>query len=274
MLQLAVGTFFYSFQNLRNHELRAVGLQHEIEDQETLNGFKTTLDQTLEELFISCQRLGLHESQKIIGEVKLWARSSFFSYGALSAKIEVLRSLIENEGQQRLIYVIKREKGDLLRETPDPWQPIYDKFPSAKPDVRSARMCYALGEDTACVFHLMRVAETGLRALARERRVKIRRKPLEWANWQDVIRAIRAKTEPIGKWRAGPAKEAALDFYNGALGEFEAFKDAYRNNVMHARKSYSDKESASIMHHVCGFMTRLAAKVDERDIKAIKWGRR
>lgn len=133
--------------------------------------------------------------------------------------------------------------------------------------------CWALGHSTASVFHFMRVAEIGLRSLARERQVTIPRRPLEWANWQDILSKLRGEIEKIAKRRAGPSRDAALEFYRGALGEFEAFKDAYRNNVMHVRVTYDEHQALSVMNHVREFITRLAAKIDEKP-KAIRWGLR
>jgi hypothetical protein len=46
-----------------------------------------------------------------------------------------------------------------------------DAFPSAGSDILDALRCMALELNTAAVFHLMRVAEFGLRALARDRGV-------------------------------------------------------------------------------------------------------
>lgn len=120
----------------------------------------------------------------------------------------------------------------------------------------------------------MRVAESGLRALARERRVSVPKKPLEWATWQDILSKIKKSVDAMTMWRAGPAKDAALEFYRGAQGEFESFKDTYRNNVMHSRQSYDEFRAASVLIHVRDFMERLASKIDEREIKAIRWGRK
>ena len=61
------------------------------------------------------------------------------------------------------------------------------------------------------------------------------------------------------------------DFYTGALGEVEAFKDEYRNHVMHTRKSYEEPAALNVMNHVRGFMERLSAKTNERG-KVIRWG--
>ncbi len=43
---------------------------------------------------------------------------------------------------------------------------VTTKFPTASADIEEAGNCYAVGRNTACVFHLMRVMEIGIRALA------------------------------------------------------------------------------------------------------------
>ncbi len=148
-------------------------------------------------------------------------------------------------------------------------------FPGAKQDITEAGNCYALGLATAAVFQLMRVAELALRALARERRVRIKKAPLEWVEWQDIIRAIHDKVEASAlKKHRGPHKAAFLEFYRGTLGEFEAFKDAYRNHVSHAREPYDDPKASSVMNHVREFMQRIAkAGITENGSKQLRWGR-
>ena len=66
-----------------------------------------------------------------------------------------------------------------------------------------------------------------------------------------------------------PERGEVLEFYKGALGEFEAFKDAYRNNVMHARKTYLEAQAKSVLLHVRGFMERLACRIDENMTSSI-----
>jgi hypothetical protein len=53
---------------------------------------------------------------------------------------------------------------------------IYELFPEARNDIRNAGNCLAASLPDAAVFHLMRVAEHGLRALARKIKVGITHK--------------------------------------------------------------------------------------------------
>jgi hypothetical protein len=148
---------------------------------------------------------------------------------------------------------------------------VLKKFKSARPDAERAVDCWALDHSNASIFHFMRAAEIGLRALARERRVLLpKNKPLEWGQWGEIIREARKKVDEIRQKPPGPAKEAALSFYNGALSHMEGFADKYRNQVMHVRKDYNEHDAASAMMHVREFLTGLGAKMDESG-KAIRW---
>jgi hypothetical protein len=188
-------------------------------------------------------------------------------------EIRALREGLEHDIWDRLFYCYPKVAGQELIETQDKWKSVREKFPVTSSEIFAAVDCWALGQSTASVFRLMRTAEYGLRALARERRVKLPRKQvLEWADWRTVIDEINRKVQAIANKRRGPARDAALEFYRGALGSLEGFKDAYRNNVMHTRKSYTTAEALSVMHHVREFMNRLASKMDETGKKQIKWG--
>ncbi|MGB8276788.1 MAG: hypothetical protein WCF20_02470 [Methylovirgula sp.] len=136
----------------------------------------------------------------------------------------------------------------------------------------NATDCYALGQNTASVFHSMRVAEHGLRALAKERRLTLpKNKPLEWATWQDIIKALDDEIAVIGRKKAGAPKDLALEFYSGARADLNGFKDEYRNLVMHARATYDEHQAVSALTKVHAFMERLAAKMDHTH-QRIKWG--
>jgi hypothetical protein len=146
------------------------------------------------------------------------------------------------------------------------WFRIWQKFPSAKEESKEAVYCYALDRNTACVFHSMRMAEIGLRALARRMRVKLpKRKKLEWGEWQQILKEMSTHTDKLGSsLKAGPAKDEILDFYSGAIGQFNGFKDEFRNQVMHVRRSYDEFDAESALTRVRNFMVKLARQIDER----------
>jgi hypothetical protein len=91
-----------------------------------------------------------------------------------------------------------------------------------------------------------------------------RNKRLEWGQWQELLKEMRDKTDCIFRTaKAGPAKDELLEFYNGAIGQFYGFKDEFRNQVMHVRKTYDEFEAARALTCVRDFMDKLAGRIDQ-----------
>lgn len=132
-------------------------------------------------------------------------------------------------------------------------------FPGARQDIKDAGNCIAASLDTAAVFHLMRVAEHGLRALARRLRVRIRHKgqpcPLELGDWEQVITEIRNKIAAIRQLPKGSKqRKEKLELYSDAADHCTFMKDIWRNNMSHTRNAYKQSEAIAILERVCDFM--------------------
>ena len=241
MLNLAFGALYHELRGLRALQSVAASFSNHLnipagyDELTLLNEVRTAVDR----IKLDCTEIGLIEALKSIDRLIGRVDRKTISPEGLGYQLGSLIELIESEGGDRLILSVERVRGDIYASEFEKWNPILEKFPSIEDEHADAIYCYMADLNTACVFHCMRIAEIGLRALARERRVKMPRKQvLEWADWQSVLVEIRKKVDAIGNLRRGPSRDAALEFYRGALGEFEAFKDAYRNNVMHTRKRY------------------------------------
>jgi hypothetical protein len=202
-----------------------------------------------------------------------WPRRSKAEWAELNTRSRALRDAIVTELSEHLYYQYPRDKGQKLQSWKADWQPIVTAFPNTEREIFSATDCYALGHDTASVFHSMRVAEHGLRAIALERRIKLpKNKAVEWATWQEIIRALDEETKKIGGKKPGKARDAALAFYSGARADINGFKDEYRNLVMHVRATYDRHHSLRALTNVHDFMGRVAAKIDHRH-QRIRWGK-
>jgi hypothetical protein len=119
----------------------------------------------------------------------------------------------------------------------------------------------------------MRVAEHGLRALAKDRRVKVPKGPLELATWEDIIREIEKAEAAIQGYPKTLAREAQFDFYHGVNMEFKRFKNKFRNKIMHTRDSYDRDEAHSAFAHVKAFMQILSTKISEKKMTPVIWKR-
>jgi hypothetical protein len=137
---------------------------------------------------------------------------------------------------------------------------VFDAFPSARPEIKDAGNCLVLGLHNASVFHLMRAAEHGLRALAAHLKIKIKHQ-LEYAGWGAIIRGIDKKLTALQPKARGKKKSEDLEFYRVMMSECNTLKDVWRNNVMHTRGRYNEPEALGVYTHVSEFMERLAKKV-------------
>lgn len=110
---------------------------------------------------------------------------------------------------------------------------LVEKFPKATAELREAGACYALGRNAAAIFHAVRGAEHGVRALARAAGV---RGQIDFKEWGKVIKSIEEKVASCDKWKNGPMKSNALEFYRDTLTDARGLKDDARNIWLHLRE--------------------------------------
>jgi hypothetical protein len=138
--------------------------------------------------------------------------------------------------------------------------------------------CFAAARGTACVFHCMRVAEYGLRNLARKLRITLSDRgkphPIEFGDWNKVIGAIRSKITRIRQDTVGPRKEKALQFYSSAADHCEYLKDIWRNELMHTRRFYSKAEALGVINRVRDFVEPFLLKEKDANKELEKRERR
>ena len=132
---------------------------------------------------------------------------------------------------------------------------VFDSFPSANNDIFEAGTCLALERGTACVLHLMRIVEVGLRTLAQTLGVN------EQNDWGSYVREIGGKLEARAK--ASGARSADEKFYAEALVTFDGMRMAWRNPTMHIESNYSPERAEEILIAVRSFMRHLATKLSE-----------
>jgi hypothetical protein len=131
---------------------------------------------------------------------------------------------------------------------------VAERFPEAMDDVEAAGRCLALGQGTACVFHLMRVMEVGLRALAKK--LKIPYAP----SWEQYLRQIAEKIYQKPKLKTVIWKRDE-PVYRDIHGDLQAVKLAWRNPTMHVQRSYAAEQAGEIYAAVKRFMQDLAVKL-------------
>jgi hypothetical protein len=178
----------------------------------------------------------------------------------IEAEYEALYYALGNELSERKLVFIPPSFVQFLEQDALFDDAVNQAFPSAQPEIKDAGNCLAVGLPNAAIFHLMRVAELGLRALAKTLNVKMPVQ-IEFATWGQVIDAIDKKLAQL-KGQT-PAKSEKAQFYSGLILEIRAFSHLWRNPVMHARSRYDEPQAQSAFNHVRSFMQRLAERVKE-----------
>lgn len=190
-----------------------------------------------------------------------------FDSSSFAAEMRSLEGDIASDMMDCLFVQVVKDAAPFFENPELLGKAVLDGFPACREDIVSAGNCIAVGMGTPAVFHMMRVAEMGLRAFARhlglirviEDRKKGKTVPMEYAQWEKVIKQLGDKIEAkLLPMRRGPAKQKKQEFYYSALNEVSSFKDAWRNHVMHVRQIYSLEDAAAVIGHVGRFMTSLA----------------
>jgi hypothetical protein len=137
--------------------------------------------------------------------------------------------------------------------------PVVDSFPNSDRDIAAAGRCFAFGEWTACVFHLMRALELALHKWALEMGVT-QFSAIELENWKNILDAADKRIKALEQQPKSPQKDRELQYYGETCAHFRSIKDAWRNHVSHSRTTYDERETEAILMHVKEFMRLLAAR--------------
>jgi HEPN domain-containing protein len=185
-------------------------------------------------------------------------------------ELELLIDAVNAEIKSQLFFFIPSYRAKyydwkLIKKLESSVFPGINLFPDTSKELIRASKCYTKGEYTACVFHSMRAAEIGLRALATHLEVEFPYS-ITLVEWQNIIEKIEKLIKAKAQLPKGEAKDEELKFYSEAASQFRYLKDAYRIFVAHARASYDEEEALSIMQRVGEFIVSLATKLKEDSV--------
>ncbi|MDH2357052.1 hypothetical protein QCM80_41675 [Bradyrhizobium sp. SSUT112] len=110
---------------------------------------------------------------RAIASLSHWRTMQDHEWPELNTRARAVRDAVETELKHLYYYQYPKRKGEKLVAWKDDWKAALAAFPTIQRDVFDATDCYSLGHDTASVFHSMRIAEHGLRSLAKERRIRL-----------------------------------------------------------------------------------------------------
>ena len=209
------------------------------------------VQEILGKLKMECNLLELSTTTCVIDDLN--RRLRCLDMQALGLGIREVRRVLHFELQTKTFMYIPQEKIRYFKESRALFgNATLDKFPSVISEVEEAGKCYAAGRNTAAVFHLLRVMEAGLKAIAKELSI-----PDTNPSWDSILRKVKSSAEaqhPSDEWTS---------FYTDLIGRLYAVKDAWRNPTMHIEKVYGSEEALDIFNVVASFMRHLAARLSE-----------
>jgi len=133
-------------------------------------------------------------------------------------------------------------------------------FPSAGVDLAEGGRCAGFGFHSASVFHLLRAAAYGMRALAAAARGK--GVAVATPEWAATIAMVEARLAEARGWPASEAKTTATSFYEAVLNDARTLHDAQCRIATGG--IFDEHHALAIVQAARAFLTRLADHVVER----------
>lgn len=173
--------------------------------------------------------------------------------------VEFVHSLTDGLGENVFLY-IKSDRRTFYEQPEPPFGPqVEDLFPNAKLDISHAARCIAFDEWTACVFHLMRVLEHGLRYVAND--IGLTMSPELDEQWKTLIDRMLSEISKLEGKPKTPEKAEQLKFYSTVGLDLRNFKNAWRNDVSHSRETYDERQAMAVWDQVRRFMQAIAVRI-------------
>jgi hypothetical protein len=267
MIQFAAGSFVYDLADLEYwREKAGKAVQEHGASSQASEYDKERMLFRVKRLEAVCAELKLESSEgqlsalhnRLIGLVG----NQNCAHQIIESSIEAIQNSLSLELSKRQFVFVPPDKAQYFEQETLFGESFHKKASAdINREVKEAGNCLAVGLNTAAVFHLMRVAEFGLRALARRFKIKTVRKtiPISEASWGLVMQAI--DDINTGKTPTTKSHKRQKEFCNEVLVEMRGFKNFWRDKVMHAHDSYDAPSALSAFNHVKKFMVALAENI-------------
>src|SRR5262249_4488937 len=196
----------------------------------------------------NCEKIGLAISAQLVAELLRYLISGVLRDKAkIAGHIEHITSTIKIEMSRTTFMHIPTGQANCYDQKELFGKDVNTKFPAIQFDVVEAGNCYATGRGTACIFHLMRIMETGVQEFGTKLGVALANEK----NWQNILDEINKAIKAL------PKSPATVEMSQTAANLY-AVKLAWRNEVMHPKDTYTLEEADNLIRQVRIFMQQLA----------------
>jgi len=197
------------------------------------------------------------EDSPMISELALRGgdKSAPLSHGVFSDEMKVLRERIDDELRTVEFFCLQPSMKSRLSNQYPFGERVANAFKSSIIDIEEAWKCFAFERYTACVFHLMRTMEVGLRCLGKSLNDPSL-DPKSNPTWERILKRCDDELKKPYKDRSA---EWQLNgqFYSEATANLRAVKDAWRNPSIHVEQNYDQSKANDVLNAVRVFMNHL-----------------
>lgn len=167
-------------------------------------------------------------------------------------RFRYVRDCLQTELKGRRLVLIDARQTELYDNPNSFGEVVARKFRDCAFDIMSAGNCLALGQPTACVLHLGRVMEVALRGLGKRLHITTGPRDTIGSVLNNMTPKISAMPEETVRQKAKKERwaEARVNLFH--------VKQAWRDNSMHGRRSYSEPHAQDIFSAIRVFMAHLA----------------
>lgn len=261
MLELKAAEFYVATRNLRNIKAIVENAEpDEIIPQAARQHLADAVEGMLPHLDVLRVPVTWMEADRTLKNLKTVPE---ITYSHLSDNLNQIDRRLQDELLLRKIFVLDQNRNKFfVSATENFGGPFFIiEFQSAVYEIDEAGKCLALDRGTACVFHLMRVLEIGIKAAAKCLGIADPIKDAE-RNWGVILRKLKDEIERRNKqtW----AKPGDAQFFGEIYASLDAVRNVWRNATMHVEAKYTLEEAEHIFNATQGFMRKLASRCDEQ----------
>lgn len=205
-----------------------------------------------------CSDLGMPLAAKTLAKISELLNKDDATYGQMRDLLDEFRERVHDEMEAQLFLHIASEDNRYYTDWAKGWERSLEQFPSVSTDVEEAGKSLALNRNTACVFHVMRVAEAALVSIAE--RVGLENSQL--TGWQEAINYIEGKLN--AKYEEMDQRfKGSREFLSGIAAHMRTVNLAWRRRVAHIDRNYSEEEARRIYTSTQALLQHIAEELSE-----------
>jgi hypothetical protein len=209
-----------------------------------------TAGSTLSLLQEACEIIGIRNISTEIIRIKDLLQ--YEKKEVLLIHLEHLTERITEELSTRSFVHIPDDKLKYYKQEEPFGDTVGRKFPKLIEDISNAGTCFALGQNTACVFHLMRVMEYCVQRFGKKLKINIDTRN---ESWYQIMLSVNSE---INKMPAGKSKSAAQNNrkkrFSLAASRLDHVRIVWRNDAMHPKETYDEDQALEVLTSVEAFL--------------------